>query len=70
MAKTVFNKEVHLLLRQGKVSVVPWDRLIESLKQEVQYVVSRNTRKESSMINSALSKVIVWTFDSSQKEES
>ncbi len=46
MAKTVFNKEVHLLLRQGKVSVVPWDRLIESLKQEVQYVVSRNTRKE------------------------
>lgn len=46
MAKTVFNKEVHLMLRNGKVTVIPWDRLIESLKQQVELAVRRNSRKE------------------------
>ncbi len=46
MAKTVFNKEVHLMLRQGKVTVIPWDRLVDSLKKQVELSVRRNSRKE------------------------
>ncbi len=35
MARTVFHKELHVMLRQGQVIVIPWDRLIEVLKQQI-----------------------------------
>ena len=34
MAKTVFGKEVHFRLAQGRVTYVPWDELVEQLKVE------------------------------------
>lgn len=46
MAKTVFNKEVHLMMQRGQVAVIPWESLIEALKRNVELAVERNTRKE------------------------
>lgn len=46
MAKTVFNKEVHVQLAGSRIAVIPWDRLVESLKREVERVVQANARKE------------------------
>ncbi len=34
MAKTVFGKEVHFRLSEGRLTYVPWDELVEMLKQE------------------------------------
>lgn len=46
MAKTVFGKELHVMLRSGLVSVIPWDRLVEALKSEAKKSVERNTQKD------------------------
>lgn len=46
MAKTVFGKELHVMLSNQRVTVIPWDSLIESLKNQVQRTVERNTQKE------------------------
>ena len=46
MAKTVFTKEIHLMMKGGRVAVIPWDNLIEALKRNVELAVQRNTRKE------------------------
>jgi hypothetical protein len=34
MAKTVFGKEIHLRLAGGHLAYVPWDELVEQLKEE------------------------------------
>ena len=36
MAKTVFGTEIHFRLSQGRIAYVPWDQLIERLKQDAQ----------------------------------
>jgi hypothetical protein len=41
MAKTVFGKEVHLRLRNGRVSYIPWDDFIQLLKTEAPKTVWR-----------------------------
>jgi hypothetical protein len=41
MAKTVFGKELHLRLSQGRVSYVPWDEMVEALKKEAPHKVWR-----------------------------
>jgi hypothetical protein len=46
MAKTVFGKELHVMIRDNLVTVIPWDVLIEALKQQVQYTVSRNSQRD------------------------
>ncbi len=46
MAKTVFGKELHLMIRDGMVSVIPWDRLVATLKVEARAAVARSTRRE------------------------
>lgn len=46
MAKTVFGKELHVMMRNNRLTVIPWDLLIESLKQQVQHTVARNTQRE------------------------
>ncbi len=46
MAKTVFGKELHLMVRDGMISVIPWDRLIAMLKVEAKAAVARSTRRE------------------------
>ncbi|MCA9194570.1 MAG: hypothetical protein KDB03_22520 [Planctomycetales bacterium] len=42
MAKTVFSREMHVRLQAGQVTVIPWDRLVESLKQHVPLAASRH----------------------------
>jgi hypothetical protein len=34
MAKTVFGREIHLRLAAGRLGYVPWDELVEQLKEE------------------------------------
>jgi hypothetical protein len=41
MAKTVFGTEVHFRLANGRVTYVPWDELVEKLKQEAPQTVRR-----------------------------
>jgi|694.fasta_scaffold00058_41 hypothetical protein len=47
MARTVFQKEVHLMLRQGKVTVVPWDRLVDVLKQQIPLTAQRQASRNA-----------------------
>ncbi len=39
MAKTVFGTEVHFRLDNGRVTYVPWDELVEKLKQDAPQIV-------------------------------
>lgn len=45
MAKTVFGQEMHLRIANGRVSVIPWDRLVEQLKQTVPLVARRGMNR-------------------------
>ncbi len=46
MAQTVFNREMHIQLRNGLVTVIPWDRLVEMLKEQVPYAARRQASKD------------------------
>ena len=46
MAKTVFGRELHVMMRGGKVAVIPWDRLVDSLKIEARRSAERNSQKD------------------------
>jgi hypothetical protein len=46
MAKTVFGKEMHLMVRDGLVTVIPWDLLVDKLKEEARNAVARSTRRD------------------------
>ncbi len=41
MAKTVFGKELHFRLHDGKLAFVPWDQLVERLQDEAKQKVWR-----------------------------
>jgi hypothetical protein len=45
MARTVFQKELHVMLKAGQVIVVPWDRLIEVLKQQIPLAAQRQASR-------------------------
>lgn len=45
MAKTVFGKEIHVMLRDSRVTVIPWDTLIEQLKSQVRTSVARQANR-------------------------
>lgn len=45
MAKTVFGHEVHAMLRGGKITVVPWNELVDALKREARGAVERNSQR-------------------------
>jgi len=45
MAKTVFGQEIHIMLLNGMVTVVPWNDLIETLKREARGAAERNSQK-------------------------
>jgi hypothetical protein len=47
MAKTVFGREVHVMIKGGMVTVIPWEQLIEALKKEARITVERNAQKQS-----------------------
>jgi len=46
MAKTVFGKELHLMMQNNRVTVIPWDALIDTLKAQVQSSVARNSQRQ------------------------
>ena len=46
MAKTVFGRELHVMMRGNSVAVIPWERLIESLKNEARRSAERNSQKD------------------------
>ncbi len=46
MAKTVFGRELHVMMRGSKAAVIPWERLIESLKSEARRSAERNSQKD------------------------
>lgn len=47
MARTVFTKEMHVQLKDGQVTVIPWDRLVQALKDQVPLAVRRNGSRPS-----------------------
>ena len=50
MAKTVFGRELHIMMRGGTVAVIPWERLIETLKTEARRSAERNSQN-SRLVN-------------------
>jgi len=46
MAKTVFGKELHIMMRGNMVSVIPWERLVDTLKVEARRSAERNSQKD------------------------
>ncbi len=46
MAQTVFNREMHIQLRGGQVTVIPWDRLVDMLKEQVPYAARRQASRD------------------------
>lgn len=45
MARTVFNREMHVQLRKGRVTVIPWDRLVDMLKEQVPLAARRQASR-------------------------
>ncbi len=45
MARTVFQKEMHVMLRGGHVTVIPWDRLLDVLKQQIPLAAQRQASR-------------------------
>lgn len=46
MAKTVFSREMHVRLKDGKVTVIPWDRLVATLKEHAPLAARRSASKK------------------------
>jgi hypothetical protein len=46
MAKTVFGKELHVMLRDHQLTVIPWDHLVEQLKSSARATASRNSQRD------------------------
>jgi len=46
MAKTVFGRELHVMMRGNKTAVIPWERLISLLKSEARRSAERNSQKD------------------------
>jgi len=46
MAKTVFGRELHVMMRGNKTAVIPWERLIAMLKSEARRSAERNSQKD------------------------
>ena len=47
MAQTVFNREMHIQLKDGMVTVIPWDRLVETLKLQAPATATRQATRET-----------------------
>lgn len=47
MAKTVFTREMHLRLKRGRLTVIPWDRLVSTLKEHAPLAARRSASKKS-----------------------
>ena len=47
MAKTVFTREMHVRLKNGRVHVIPWDRLVSMLKEQAPMAARRAASKKA-----------------------
>lgn len=47
MARTVFTKEMHVQLKGGQVTVIPWDRLVEALKSQIPLAARRKASQDN-----------------------
>jgi len=47
MAKTVFSREMHVRLKDGRVTVIPWDRLVQTLKDQAPMAARRSASKKT-----------------------
>ncbi|MGN6136786.1 MAG: hypothetical protein ACTHOU_20080 [Aureliella sp.] len=47
MAKTVFSRELHIRLKNRRVTVVPWDRLVATLKEHAPLAARRSASKKT-----------------------
>ncbi len=47
MAKTVFSKEMHVRLKNGRVTVIPWDKLVQTLKDHAPLAARRSANKKT-----------------------
>ncbi len=41
MAKTVFTREMHVRLKNGRINIIPWDRLVSMLKEHAPMAARR-----------------------------
>lgn len=47
MAKTVFNREMHVQVRDNRITVIPWDRLVNMLKQQIPLAARRQASRQT-----------------------
>lgn len=47
MAKTVFTREMHIRLKAGRLTIIPWDRLVSTLKEHAPLAARRSASKKS-----------------------
>ncbi len=47
MAKTVFGREMHVRMKNGLVTVIPWDRLVKTLREHVPLAARRNASRKA-----------------------
>ncbi len=47
MAKTVFSRELHVRLRNGRLHVIPWDKLVATLKEQAPLAIRRSASKKT-----------------------
>ena len=47
MAKTVFTREMHVRLKNGRVNVIPWDRLVSMLREQAPAAARRAASKKA-----------------------
>ena len=47
MARTVFTKELHIQLKNQRVTIIPWDRLVNILKQHLPLAVNRSSSRSN-----------------------
>lgn len=46
MAKTVFGHEIHVMMTNNLVTVIPWNELVETLKRQARNAAERNTQRD------------------------
>ncbi|HBE66644.1 MAG TPA: hypothetical protein DDW52_00715 [Planctomycetaceae bacterium] len=45
MAKTVFNREMHIQIKDQKITVIPWEQLVDMLKQHIPLAARRQASR-------------------------
>lgn len=46
MARTVFTREMHVKLQNDRITLIPWDRLVDVLKEQAPLAIRRHASKQ------------------------